>query len=396
MENVEKEVITYLDTASLGKVSKAVLTEIRSFLYGIENISTSAIQATLEINKYLPKAREIVAKLFKVSHEEIAIVESTSHGLGLIANSLPLKKENNILVCDLEFIAATLCWKARQEREGFEIREVHTKNGEIKISDFEDAIDKNTRAIVISSVQEINGFRINIKDLNQFAKKNNCYLIVDGIQEAGVLDVNLSELDIDIYCAGGHKWLRNPFGAGFLYVNKKILNDLKPSFYGYFNALEPKGGWQNYLESPERTPFHFFEINNTAQKFETGGTGNYVGALGLYKNIKLLLEYGIKNIEKKVKELNDHLINGLQDLNLKITSLINPINRSGITTFSMSGGLEQERMLASELEKHKIFISLRYTSGIGGIRVSPHYYNSPRDIDRFLEMTETFLKRYNT
>jgi selenocysteine lyase/cysteine desulfurase len=393
MDNDDKKDAVYLDTACLGMVSKRVVKKIRTYLSDIENASLSATQATLKMYGSLMKAREAAAKLLKVSQEEIAVVESTTHGLGLIANSIPLERNNNVLVCDVEFMAAALCWRARQEIVGFEIRRVNTKKGEIQMSDFEAAVDKNTRAIVISSVQEVNGFRADTKPLAQLAKKYGCYLIIDGVQESGVLDVNLSELDVDVYCSGGHKWLRNPFGAGFMYVNKKILGVLEPSYYGYFNALDPPGGWENYVESPLRTPFDRLEMTNTAQKFEIGGTGNYIGALGLYENIMLILEYGIKKIEKKVKELNAYLVRKLTDLNLKITSPINPTFRSGITTFSLPGGLEQERKLAAELEKNKIFISIRYTSGIGGIRISPHYYNSQEDIDRFLELTENFIKK---
>lgn len=393
MDKDDKENFIYFDTACLGMVPKRVLKKIRSYLSEIENFSSSATQATLDMYSYLPKSREAAARLLKVSQKEIAVVESTTHGLGLIASSIPLERKNNVLVCDVEFIAAALCWRARQDEVGFEIRRVHTKKGEVHISDFEAAIDKNTRAIVISSVQEVNGFRTDLKSLSQLAKKYGCYLIVDGIQEAGVLDVDLSEGDVDVYCSGGHKWLRNPFGAGFLYVNNKILDDLKPSYYGYFNALDPPGGWQNYVESPLRTPFDRLEMSSTAQKFEIGGTGNSLGALGLYENIMLILEYGIEKIEKKVKGLNASLLKGLNTLHLQITSPENLTNKSGITTFSLPGGLEQERMLAAELERHKIFISLRYTSGIGGIRVSPHYYNSLEEIGRFLEVTENFVKR---
>jgi selenocysteine lyase/cysteine desulfurase len=388
-----KDDLCYLDSACMGLISKGVLNEIRAFISGLENISWPATKLTAEMRNNYGKARNAVAKLFKACPDEIAIVESTSHALGLIANCIPIEKINNILICDLEFLASALCWRARQELVGFEIRKVKTKNGEIRVCDFEKVIDKNTRAIIISSVQETNGFRTNIKELGQLAKKYNCYLIVDGIQEAGVLDRDLSCLDIDVYCAGGHKWLRNPFGAGFLYINKKIINELKPGFYSYFNLAEPDDGWQDYLESPKRTPFDYLKVIETAQKFETGGTGNYVGAFALYKNVMIILDYGIKNIEKTVRELNNQLIIGLDNLNLRITSSKNPLNMSGITSFSLPGGLKQERMLSKELAKHNVFVSIRYTSEVGGIRISPHYYNSKNDIERLLELTALFLRR---
>ena len=114
MGKSEKKSIVYLDTACMGMVSKAALNEIRTLLSDLENISSPSTQVTLELYSYMPKAREAVANLFRASPEEIALVESTSHGLGLIANSIPLEKENNVLICDLEFMASTICLKARK------------------------------------------------------------------------------------------------------------------------------------------------------------------------------------------------------------------------------------------------------------------------------------------
>ena len=106
------------------------------------------------------------------------------------------------------------------------------------------------------------------------------------------------------------------------------------------------------MESANRTPFEHFELIKSAAKFETGGTGNFIGIFGLYKSITLVLDYGIANIEKKVRELNEHLSTGLHSLDLKIEGSINPLYRSGITTFSMPGGPEQNMALHAELMKH--------------------------------------------
>ena len=93
---------------------------------------------------------------------------------------------------------------------GFEIRQV-TTIVQRNISDFEKLIDKNTRVISISSVQEINGYRADIKQLGELARDKNIFLIVDGIQEVGALDVDLSKMNVHAY-TGGHKWLKSWYG----------------------------------------------------------------------------------------------------------------------------------------------------------------------------------------
>jgi len=36
-------------------------------------------------------------------------------------------------------------------------------------------------------------------------------------------------------------------------------------------------------------------------------------------------------------------------------------------------------------------VSVRYTSGVGGVRVSCHFFNSAEDVERLLELTAEFI-----
>ena len=53
--------------------------------------------------------------------------------------------------------------------------------------DFRRKIDEHTKVILLAAVQEINGFRADVKEIGKLAKEFGCYYIVDGIQEAGAL-----------------------------------------------------------------------------------------------------------------------------------------------------------------------------------------------------------------
>ncbi len=197
--------ITYLDTACMGLVPSPVLQAVREAVNSLENIASPATDITIEMHDCLEKARVSAAGVFNASPGEFAIIESTTHGLGLIAESIPLERGDNILACDLEFFATTLCWRQRQQMDGLEIRQVRSNGGMIRTEDFKEMFDSHTRAVVISSVQEINGFRADIRELRELTRQHNALLIVDGIQEAGALSVDLSELEVDVYCCGGHK-----------------------------------------------------------------------------------------------------------------------------------------------------------------------------------------------
>jgi len=42
---------------------------------------------------------------------------------------------------------------------------------------------------------------------------------------------------------------------------------------------------------------------------------------------------------------------------------------------------------------HGVLVSVRYTSQVGGVRVSCHFFNSRDDLTRLLNLAEDFLKR---
>lgn len=381
----------YLDNACIGRMRPEITEIAGKTLNEFEELKGDPTDFTCDLFDRYEEGRHTIERILDLDADSIAYVENTSHGLGMIANALPLRKEDNVLVCDLEFFSTVMCWKRHQSISGFEVRPVPTSNGIVTVDDFRSAADEHTKVIVVSSVQEINGYRVNIPELSQLAKDLGAYLIVDGIQEVGALDPHIKANDVDVYCAGGHKWLRNPLGTGLLYINPKIVDTIEPDFYGYFNALPPEGGWGPYLESPQRTPYDNMEYVHGAAKFEVGATVNYLGAFGLVKSLECLESEGIKATEDAVLERRRYLQEGLQRLGAQISGTTDEKHLSGICTFNLNGGITEERRLKEYMDRKKVYCSLRYVSGVGGIRLSAHSYTGFDEIDYLLETVKAFL-----
>jgi cysteine desulfurase/selenocysteine lyase len=68
-----------------------------------------------------------------------------------------------------------------------------------------------------------------------------------------------------------------------------------------------------------------------------------------------------------------------------------PENRSGIVTFSL-GSSTRNAELMNFLLDHQVLVSVRYSSAVGGVRVSCHFYNSKDDLDRLLELTRRYRR----
>lgn len=387
----------YLDNAATSLVAPEVLEAAGDFTDMLRSKDISTSDVTRAQRNSLVTARSTVASFLHCDAQEIALVQCTSHALGILANCLPLQKGDNILICDLEYQASIVCWRPRMEQAGFELREVKTSGGRVTAEDFRKYIDGNTRAILLAAVQEINGFRADVKEIGKLAREYGCYYIVDGIQEVGAFDIHVRELDMDFYCAGGKKWLGNPFGMGFLYIKKEHLNTLRPGWYSYFDIQVPAcyGDYLSYLENPKRHPFDHYTLAPDASVFEIGGYGNYIGAMGLTRAIQVLTEKGMDRIEAHNRRLVQKLQQGLQRLGMHLSSPLEEKHMSPIVSFSFNGlvdhDITRERRLVEYLQKHNIFVSLRCSTGIGGIRVSVHHYTPEYYVDRFLEAVEAFL-----
>jgi selenocysteine lyase/cysteine desulfurase len=105
--------------------------------------------------------------------------------------------------------------------------------------------------------------------------------------------------------------------------------------------------------------------------------------VGLAAALQLIQDLGPAKIETHVRALTDQLIAGLDALHLEVVTPRESERRSGIITFSAGSAEKNVAWMNCLLEK-KILVSVRYTSDVGGIRVSCHLYNTPEDIDRLL------------
>lgn len=95
-------------------------------------------------------------------------------------------------------------------------------------------------------------------------------------------------------------------------------------------------------------------------------------------------EVGMHRIREHILGLGSRLRAGLEELGARIISPEDAPARSGITIFNMFESPQEDLELLKALLARKIFIAQRYTSGIGGLRASTHFYNKEEDVEALL------------
>jgi selenocysteine lyase/cysteine desulfurase len=374
---------TFLDAACVSLAPRPAVEAIEKFLdLAMICPLESSTHHHIFMDEMRAAARPACAALIAAHDDEIALVESTTHGLSLAADAIPLEPGDRVLLSDLEFLQVAVPW-TQKRKDGIEIDVVPNHKGEVRAEDFAARITPRTRVITVSTVQWTNGYRLDLAAFSRLCRERGVWLVVDAIQQLGAVPLSVKQTPVDILSCGGHKWLNSPFGCGFLYINRGSQARLRPPTAGYLDIEDPAGGWGEYFQTPAITPVQDYRYVQTARRFETGGTANYPGAVGLAASLKLIQELGPERIEAHIHGLTDSLLRGLDKLGIEVVTPRAVQNRSGIITFSV-GTAEQNVALMTRLQERKILVSVRYTSGVGGIRVSCHFYNSQEDVERLL------------
>ncbi|MHB1502016.1 MAG: aminotransferase class V-fold PLP-dependent enzyme [Candidatus Dormibacteria bacterium] len=378
----------YLDTACKGIPPEAAIDAITEFgARTRECKDESATAGTASYMGHLEEARGLAASMISADPDEIALVESTQAGIREIARSLDLPAGSSVVTSDCEFLATVVPWRSLASR-GVTTMAARHRGGVLDLGDVEEAIDENTRVVSVSACQEISGACVDLAALSEMCKRRGLILVVDGTQFLGARTIDVRQLPIDILAVGGHKWLLNPFGLGFLYVRREILDKVDPSVYGYMALDLPDGGLLAEVLNGHGSTLMEMAFTKSARKFEGGGTGPYMAAAALAASLGELQRIGLHEIEGRVAELCGWLHDELSALGCLLATPGRQVERAGIVTFSTGSG-DQDRILHRSLRLAGIGTSLRYRDGSGGIRVSPYFYSDQEDLARLMRVVAT-------
>lgn len=325
-------------------------------------------------SRRIEELRQSAAAMVNANPDEIALVPNTSVGIGLIAEGLSWQSGDNVVTAANEFPSNLYPWLNLAER-GVETRRVEAVNGVVSLTSIEAAIDERTRIVSLSWVGYASGYRIDPAAVGALCRRKGCLFFLDAIQGLGVFPLDVSSAEVDFFAADGHKWLLGPEGAGLLYVRRERLNNLRPLMIGW-NSTEQRGAFDDPT----------FRIRPTAARYESG-TLNTPGFLGLAASVDLLRAWGVgpqsSLVAERVLQVTDYAIERLRSAGAEILSPRVPGCESGIVVFRCG---EQP---AADVRKQLLAAGIVVSCRGGGIRISPHAYNTAEEIDRLIGALRT-------
>ncbi len=313
--------------------------------------------------------REQFAQLINGSKEEITFTPDVTHGTKIAVNLMNYDKDSNIVCYWNDYPGQVYQALYLNKTKNIEYRPVPDQKNVIQPEDFAEKIDKDTKIVLLSHVQWLSGFKANMEEICKIAHENEAYVLVDTIQSTGANVNDVRKWDVDFLTCGTAKWLLGPDQKGLFYMKKKLIEEFYPPFAGYH------GTDQGSIFEP------YWNVNKleylpTIDKFKDTNPGSFLYYIAS-KGMDIILDYSIQKAEKRIKHLTNYLIEELQKINLK--EFITPLGeeyRSGIVNVRVKDNIE----IVKKLKTKRIITSSRF----GGIRISPHFYNTSEDIDKLV------------
>ncbi len=357
----------YFNHAGVAPTSLRVATAVREWM---DDLVQHGVRYERGWEARTENTRRLAAQMIGAAPEEIAFVRNTSHGLGLVAEGLDWKPGDEVAVASaIEYPSNVYPWAHLRDR-GVVVREIEPRDGGVTPEAVAAALTPRTRLVALSSVQFASGYRTDLEAIGALCERSGVLFCVDGIQSVGCIPVDVKKSRVHFLSADSHKWMIGVSGIGFLYVDRNVLPRVRPVLVGWRCTTD---AW-NFNRS-------HFELRSDATKFEEG-SHNYAGTYALGAALGLLLEVGMENVAARIQELLSHADRELRAIGCETGP--SPEHRAGILTFLPPRG--EVKALASYLSERNVSFSLRR----GHVRISPHFYNQPEEIDRLVEMVRGF------
>ncbi len=293
--------------------------------------------------------RGLIGQLINCKADDVAFAMNAASALSLFLGGIEWQEGDRIVTLRDEFpnqyyFAASL---AARGVELVELNEIY-------------AIPDRTRAVLASTVNYSNGYRPDVALISRLTHRAGALLYLDGTQSVGALRFDTAEVNPDMFAVDGYKWLLCPNGATFFYVSPELRRTLRPSAIGWRSDK----GWRGVDDLHHGAP----NMPDAAEKYEAGML-NFPSIYGAAESIRMMLELGPENIERRVLELAGLAADMLRETGATIVTENTNIVAAHWPDRDVSA-------LAKSLQQQRIIVAARH----GNLRVSPHFYNNEADL----------------
>ena len=329
--------------------------------------------------------REALAALFDCADPgRVIFTMNTTMALNTVIKGY-LKEGDHVLISDLEH-NAVLRPLHRLASEGwiaYDVYPTHARRevpcAEHLLSEIQKRIRPNTRMLIATHASNVVSAILPIQEIGAFCREKGICFVVDGAQSAGHVPISLRKMNIDALCIPGHKGLWGPQGCGALLLSDGI--ELCPWMEG--------GSGVYSLEATMPTAY--------PERMEAG-TLPTPAVVGWLEGIRAVRDIGVPVIAAHEQRLTAQLERRMESIP-RIQRLAPHLHGSILLFYAKDfpsdalGRAFDQRGICVRTGFHCAALAHRTlgTPRGGAVRVSPGYFNTEEEINRFADALQEIV-----
>lgn len=319
------------------------------------------------------RIRALLARLINAAPEEIAITTGASSGLLAVAQAIAWQPGDEILVAQGEFPAHLATWMPLAERDALIVKIVKPAGRFLSADDLIAQFGPRTRLVSVSLVRFDDASLLDAQRLAVACRRSGVYFLLDVSQCAGAMPMDVRVLGADFLVCAGYKWLLSPYGTGFFWVRGDLIDQLRPGPL-YWMAIEGAADFHSL-------PLSGMKPARGARRWDSPETASFFNLAAMEASLEFILRVGVENIWSHNAALIQLLIERLPRDRCTLASPAEAAARGPFVCFAARSS-EKTQALYQKLSAEKVIVALRENA----IRVAPHLYNPPRDMDRLISL----------
>jgi kynureninase len=315
--------------------------------------------------------RAAVGALLGSTADNVCPQANLSSALTKIVHALPRRVGRDTIVyteADFPSMGFVL---AMAGRAGFRLRCIPDTADFGSLECWESTLGDDCCLALVTHVHSNTSRQVPVADICRLARAREVMTVVDVAQSAGVVPVDVDTWDADFVVGSCVKFLCGGPGAGFLWVNDRVLHECRPTDVGWFSHADPF-----------EFDIHEFRYAESALRF-WGGTPAVLPYTVAANSLETMMDIGIERIRAHSLELTQAIID-----NVPVKYVFTPAraaSRGGTVVLDFG---DQQSAAARALADAGVHFDVRRT----GMRLSPHVYTSREEIDTVISCLAPFAR----
>ncbi|MGZ8995007.1 MAG: aminotransferase class V-fold PLP-dependent enzyme [Rhodospirillales bacterium] len=317
------------------------------------------------------RLREALSRLIGADPRDVVLANSASYGLHLIANGIDWRDGDEVLCMKGDFPSDILPWLGLA-RQGVRVRQLEPRGRVLAADEVAAAIGPRTRLLCTTWVHSFSGHGIDLDAIGKVCRDRGVLFVANVSQALGARPLDVAAAPVDAIVCAGWKWLCGPYATGFCWLRAELRESLVLNQNYWLAMLTSDDLGQ---ESLDLTPAQ----DVGSRRYDVFGTANFFNFAPFAAAIEYLLDIGIAEVEAHDQALVDRFLAGLPRERFDVLSPETGPARSTLILISAKDRASN-RAIYGSLAEAGIHVAFR----AGSLRLSPHVYNTPADIDRVL------------